>query len=246
MALKEGTPSNKEYRLNTDSICLFVNFLKNPSLNYSEICSFLVHNIFAINKFSSGIISHVSKSGLINISGSFGVSVENLSNWNNIDQAGSHPLAITLKENKLTLINTLPKWPKGYSESELLNIDEYFKTFLCLPIAKNNSLFGTLSIFSSQILKISKQELEFYSIIANMVVLRFDHKEDLRHLNLINSNMNTREISIVELIKLGKNNAEIAKALGYSESTIRQDTIKIYRKLGISGRQEIYFLKEIS
>ena len=79
-----------------------------------------------------------------------------------------------------------------------------------------------------------------------MVVLRFDHKEDLRHLNLINSNMNTREISVVELIKLGKNNAEIAKALGYSESTIRQDTIKIYRKLGISGRQEIYFLKEIS
>jgi DNA-binding NarL/FixJ family response regulator len=84
-----------------------------------------------------------------------------------------------------------------------------------------------------------------------MSILRFDSQHSSRVLintnsNVSNSILNVREIGIIELIKLGKTNSEIAKVLGYSESTIRQDTIKIYRKLGISGRQDIHFLKEIN
>ena len=48
-----------------------------------------------------------------------------------------------------------------------------------------------------------------------------------------------REERIVELIRLGKTNYEIAKELGYSESLIRQETVTIYRKLGVTGRKEI-------
>jgi len=33
-------------------------------------------------------------------------------------------------------------------------------------------------------------------------------------------------------------NAKIAESLGFSESTIRQDTIQIYRKMGAAGRDE--------
>jgi DNA-binding NarL/FixJ family response regulator len=34
-------------------------------------------------------------------------------------------------------------------------------------------------------------------------------------------------------------NAQIAHEIGYSESLIRQETVVIYRKLGVSGRKEI-------
>jgi DNA-binding NarL/FixJ family response regulator len=93
--------------------------------------------------------------------------------------------------------------------------------------------------------------MEFYSIIANISILRFNSQHNSRvrsdtFSNGIISTLNAREIGIIELIKLGKHNAEIAKALGYSESTIRQDTIKIYKKLGISGRQDINFLEEVN
>lgn len=232
-------------------LSLFVTFLKNPSLSHAEICSFLIHNIFIIHKFNASLISHVSKSGLIDITGSFGVSVDKLSSWNNIDPNTDHPLAKTLNENTPTFIRTLPKWPKEYSHTPYLSIDENFKTFLCFPIAKHNSLFGTLSLFSTEMPKLSKQDVEFYSIIADMVVLRFEQQEDSKYQNSsassqYKSNLNEREIAIFDLIKQGKTNAEIAKVLGYSESTIRQDTIKIYKKLGISGRQDIYFFKEVN
>jgi len=41
------------------------------------------------------------------------------------------------------------------------------------------------------------------------------------------------------LIQEGKTNATIAHAMGYFESLIRQESIVIYRKLGIEGRKDL-------
>jgi DNA-binding CsgD family transcriptional regulator len=51
--------------------------------------------------------------------------------------------------------------------------------------------------------------------------------------------LSSREKRIVELIREGKTNPEIATELGYSESLIRQETVSIYRKLGVNGRKEL-------
>jgi DNA-binding CsgD family transcriptional regulator len=39
------------------------------------------------------------------------------------------------------------------------------------------------------------------------------------------------------MIADGRTNYQIANELGYSQSTIRQDTIKIYEILGVAGRK---------
>lgn len=54
-----------------------------------------------------------------------------------------------------------------------------------------------------------------------------------------NSQLTARQKFILERIKSGKTNAAIARELGFSESLIRQETIIIYSKLGVSGRNEI-------
>lgn len=48
-----------------------------------------------------------------------------------------------------------------------------------------------------------------------------------------------RESQIEKFLREGLTNAQIAMELGYSESLIRQQTISIYRKLGVSGRKEL-------
>ena len=48
-----------------------------------------------------------------------------------------------------------------------------------------------------------------------------------------------RQAVILDLMKAHKTNATIATELGYSESLIRQQTIIIYRKLGVSGRKDL-------
>lgn len=48
-----------------------------------------------------------------------------------------------------------------------------------------------------------------------------------------------RESRIEEYIRQGLTNAQIAAELGYSESLIRQETVVIYRKLGVVGRKDL-------
>lgn len=50
--------------------------------------------------------------------------------------------------------------------------------------------------------------------------------------------LTTRQLNILVHIETGLVNLEIAKILMLSESTIRQETVKIYRALGVGNRQE--------
>jgi len=50
--------------------------------------------------------------------------------------------------------------------------------------------------------------------------------------------LTTRQIQIVQLIGASLTNGQIGKELSLSESTIRQETIKIYKSMGVSGRGE--------
>lgn len=50
--------------------------------------------------------------------------------------------------------------------------------------------------------------------------------------------LSARQIQIVQLIGSGLTNGRIGKELSLSESTIRQETIKIYKALGVSRRED--------
>ena len=50
--------------------------------------------------------------------------------------------------------------------------------------------------------------------------------------------LTTRQIQILQLISAGFTNGRIGKELSLSESTIRQETIRIYKALGTAGRNE--------
>jgi DNA-binding CsgD family transcriptional regulator len=50
--------------------------------------------------------------------------------------------------------------------------------------------------------------------------------------------LNERHIDILQLAANGLKNHEIGKRLSLSESTVRQETIKIYKILGVKGRSE--------
>ncbi len=51
--------------------------------------------------------------------------------------------------------------------------------------------------------------------------------------------LTSRQKIIVEELRRGKTNATIAHDLNFSSSLIRQETMEIYRKMGISGRKEL-------
>lgn len=52
------------------------------------------------------------------------------------------------------------------------------------------------------------------------------------------ASLSDRERDVLSLIARGRTNAEIGAELAFSASTIRADTVSIYRKLGVNGRPE--------
>jgi len=49
-----------------------------------------------------------------------------------------------------------------------------------------------------------------------------------------------RQREILQLVQQGRTNPMISKELGFSESLIRQETIAIYKKLGVRGRKDLF------
>jgi DNA-binding CsgD family transcriptional regulator len=47
-----------------------------------------------------------------------------------------------------------------------------------------------------------------------------------------------RDITVLELMRLGKTNLQISRSLGYSESTIRQVAVQLFKKLGVNNRND--------
>lgn len=56
--------------------------------------------------------------------------------------------------------------------------------------------------------------------------------------DMVESGLTERQKKILDGMTRSKTNRAIAYELGYSESTIRQESMAIYRALGVSGREE--------
>lgn len=53
---------------------------------------------------------------------------------------------------------------------------------------------------------------------------------------MISNELSDRQLQIVHMMASGKTNGAIARELAFSESTVRHETMAIYRALGVSGR----------
>lgn len=81
--------------------------------------------------------------------------------------------------------------------------------------------------------------LSFYDFSGSMTGTRLISKSKLNE-SLLGQALTSRQSEILELIIERKTNMQIANDLGYSESLIKQESMIIYAKLGVKGRQEIF------
>jgi DNA-binding NarL/FixJ family response regulator len=52
-----------------------------------------------------------------------------------------------------------------------------------------------------------------------------------------------RQLVIAGMLERGSSNSQIRLEIGYSESLIRQETVSIYKKLNVTGREALKLIK---
>jgi DNA-binding NarL/FixJ family response regulator len=170
------------------------------------------------------------------------------------------PFTDSIRDHRTIWIDSLPTWPKEYSNMKSIAVPKQFKTLIVSPVESRGLPIGSLSIYSSAKLAFDEAIVQFIEAISMILASSANiggnstsiHAHEIRTLSNngpgseetelglqdYREPLSERQELILKMISEGRTNAAIADVLGYSESLIRQETIRIYAKLGCSGRNE--------
>ena len=115
--------------------------------------------------------------------------------------------------------------------------------FIVIPISNSKILKGYI-LLKMETASLTAQELHLIEVIGKVcaVYLKVELPE-LKHPQIIKElsgkvPFSARQLQILQGFVEGKTNHELAEDLGFSVSTIRHETMEIYRSLGASDRKE--------
>ena len=118
-------------------------------------------------------------------------------------------------------------------------------TLTVTPFTAGTSLNGFFLFEWPDSKQISKEAMEVVTLYSALASLYFTHckfftlPQDAFDKDLIDAHkLSARQIQILQGMVEGKTNHELATDLGFSVSTIRHETMAIFRALGVSDRKE--------
>jgi DNA-binding CsgD family transcriptional regulator len=193
----------------------------------AELGKKLVHSKLTTDQAVGVYLFLLDSKGQIELLGGYGINP--LSTEGGVSAWDDHVLAKSIQERDLVQMQVDWEGSKIYCYA--------------LPILKGEEPLGT-ALFCSRD-KVDKFPKEVNASMSQMLGLW------LQSAGLTNGfhtngkatdanpeSLTERQLKILEGMSLGKTNSEIAQEMILSESSIRQETVKIYRALGVGSRAE--------
>ena len=241
----------------------FVRFIADQDHTIEDVLGHLVLRIMAPLDASSAFISKLDSQNSLVVVGSFGIPAATFSSYEESFSLSDHlPITDAIRLRKVVSINSLPNWPKQYETLLGATYASNEKSFIAFPIERSGTPVAVAAFFfNSKVILDPDIEL-FIQSIANVLAMylyRQPCNENAYKSRLISENksvsrrselgleLTQRQQLILRMVSEGRTNIAIGDMLKYSESTIRQETIKIFSKLGCDGRDEaseIYKLQQ--
>lgn len=217
-----------------------------------DLLAHLVHRVLTDLEVTSMFISTLDSKSQVEMIGQYGIHPEM---WTVYPKGASifdkYPITDALRHRKTIWINTLPDWGDDYPLLKETEFPSTEKTFICMNIEKCDTPVGVLGMFCSPVIQVDAEIDAFLGAIGNLLSLymyriidsapnmkSIKSKTTIGEFSVVNQKLTERQMLILRMIADNRTNILISELLGYSESTIRQETIKIYAKLGCNGREE--------
>lgn len=230
----------------------FATFLSLKEHLLEELLAHLIHCVLADLEVSSIFISSLNHLNQVEMFAQHGIDPKI---WEKYPQGTSvfekYPITDALRFRKTIWINTLPNWGDEYPLLNKADFPSPEKTFICLAIEKSNTPVAVMGMFARPVIQVDAEVDSFLTAVSSMVSLflyqrnhpatnkkELNSRKNFSSNNLKDEKLTERQLLILRLISEARTNLLISELLGYSESTIRQESIKIYSKLGCNGRVE--------
>lgn len=218
------------------------NFLTVTDATDNQICRFITLDSCADISPTSSLLAKLEDDGEFTITGVFGFKSDTIEIFKNLSLVQESMITEAVKSNRVHLNGTLKELEIHQKVDITGKLNEDAGHMVILPIAD----FGVLVLFTSKEPDVDSS-LELFLIAICALLALNKHKSEsaavaiISHLQVIAGKLNltARQNTILDGIRLGHTNATIALDMGYSESLIRQETIDIFKKLGVSGRKAL-------
>lgn len=187
-------------------------------------------------------ISELIQSGSISPLGMFGLNQLECEAFTDVPINSRLPICDSIRKNEILVVTNDVAFYEQYPLMLGVKFSQPWITGVALPCYPMGGLVLT---FATTFTMTDSMKL-FFTAIGSLlglyasrlpdVLTKIDNEID-GDSNLAPTALTNRQLVIAELLEKGFSNAQIGLKLGYSESLIRQETVTIYRKLGVNGRK---------
>jgi len=229
----------------------FIKFLGDQDHTIEDVLAHLVLTVMAPLKATSGVIAKLDNQNSILIIGRYGINSDLYGQYEDCFSLNDRlPITDAIRQRKMIIISTLPEWPEDYSEILTSPYQSEEATLIAFPIDKSGTPIASAAIFFESSFEMNPDIELFIQSIANLLSIYLNSQaQPAKVINLHQTPISTqssqtgaelteRQQLILRMISEGRTNIAIGDLLKYSESTIRQETIKIFSKLDCNGRDE--------
>lgn len=233
-----------------EEISKFARFLESKDHDLQRLLDFIVRVVLEPLEVSSIIIGNLNKEGDIEAFASSGISERDQLSLTELSGIGVlYPTTESFRHGKFFWINTLPEWGDDFPLLQTLPKEFIGKTLITFPIYSFETPVSTFSIISRKLITPTSDIQAFLVAVGGIFSLYYYESvahvsnkvtliEPLRLVKLGSEKheLTERQHVILRLISESRTNANISDLLGYSESTIRQEIMRIFSILGCSHR----------
>ena len=200
-----------------------------------QLCHFLSINHCPSGEVSRVYFAKISKDKNLKIEAAHGFEPENCYVGKEFPVEIGRPSGLAIINNQMIVERNSPEYYLKYPAIRNQPIPYPWSSQISIPI--NNQYFMQLGRY----VEMSDGDELFYQNLQSLMQIYFSKigKVSLEIGDLFGKALTERQEEILKMIRDGQTNEEIAEKIGYSASLVKQETMLIYSKLGISGRRDL-------
>lgn len=220
------------------SVAKYLN-ARNPEIE--EILQMFCMREIAELKFVAAYFFQVERDGRLHLNSFYGAQPEEIGlDGEPVEINSDLPWVNCIKDGAVHWVSRAAGSPRGKAR---------FKSIIAWPIRSDHRIVGSFLALLESPVKQDPELKEFVEALAELIEAAIiqnsngHKKQESDHKSIVSKTDESGQLSerqelILKMISEGRTNGDIADILGYSESLIRQETIRIYAHLNCSGRAE--------
>ncbi len=212
--------------------------IKRPSLD--DLIHFVAARTLQPWSAERAFIARVDRDGVFREIAYFGFQFEDSAGWAEVNIMDQVPMADAARSGTIVVADE-KHITEVYKDLVDRRSSRVGRSIIDVPILKGGVPIGVLGIVFAGEIPADESFLPFLRSLASCVVFAMDgsrRKISPKRMGGRPVELTERQQKILEMMAQGLTNAVMARHLGFSESLIRQETVKIYRNLNVSNRHE--------